>query len=130
MTAAPSARMLTAWRRTEYGAAGAAIRLGRRSPALEALLPRRGAAFLTAWNPMGRRRPEGWNRRMQARLCERLRGLPRHVGFGRLGAWREEHLLVVVDLRRAVVLARHFRQLGILVLRPGGRARLITLAYH
>ncbi len=65
-------RMLRAWRRTLYLLAGRiAVRIGRRSPAADALLAALGArqgVIVTAWNPFGRRRPEGWNRRAGARL--------------------------------------------------------------
>ncbi len=61
--------------------------------------------------------PEGWNRRMQQRLRERLR---RHTALpaeSSLGRWREDMLFVRADPRVVLRLARIFRQCAIVVLR-------------
>ncbi len=122
-----NARLLAAYRRTGYEAAGVVVRVGRRSPAMDRLLRRLGtrmAAFVTAWNPLGRRMPLGWNARMQARLRQaawRLR-FAEGEGFGR--GWSERHLLLAGDPRRATLLARRFRQNAVVLVRRGGAARL------
>ncbi|MCS6930670.1 MAG: DUF3293 domain-containing protein [Acetobacteraceae bacterium] len=125
-------RMLRAWRATAYRlATGALVRIGRRSPAADLLLERLGArcgAIMTAWNPLGRRRPDGWNRRAGTRLAAAVRRIPAVPAEGRLGDWREEGLLLAGDPRRAIVLARRFRQAGIVVIRRGAPARLLLLA--
>lgn len=121
------ARLLLSWRRTEYEAAGAVARIGRRSAAIDALLRRLGvreAAFVTAWNPYGTRAPPGRNARMQARLRAALRGVPIAEGHGRGRGWAEAHLLAGVPEARARVLARRFRQLGFVTVRRGRAARL------
>ncbi|MEN0077339.1 MAG: DUF3293 domain-containing protein, partial [Paracraurococcus sp.] len=67
MTAALGA----AYRASAYEAAGAVARIGRRSPAVEALLRRLGARegwFVGAWNPGSRRLPPGWNSRRHRAL--------------------------------------------------------------
>jgi hypothetical protein len=64
---------------------------------------------------------------MQARLRAWLRGRAMLVGAGTLGRWREEMLLVALDPARAMVLARRFRQRGIVVVRRGQPARLAIL---
>ncbi len=124
-------RLLAAYRRTEYEAAGAVARVDRRSAAVDGLGRRLGAregAFVTAWNPWSRRRPAGWNARMMARLRAAARRLPSLEGEGR-GAhgWSERHLLIAVDARRAAVLARRFRQNAIVVARVGAPARVVVL---
>ncbi|HZF77361.1 MAG TPA: hypothetical protein VE033_16155, partial [Acetobacteraceae bacterium] len=51
-----------AYARTDYEAAGAVARIGRRSPALDALLRRHAASracFITAWNPYSSKMPRG-----------------------------------------------------------------------
>jgi hypothetical protein len=119
-----------AYRRTDYEAAGAVARIGRRSAAMDALLRRLGAregAFVTAWNPFSRRMPRGWNERMQARLREAARRLPSAEGWGRGCGWAERHMLIAADARSAAVLARRFRQNAIVVVRAGRAARLIGL---
>lgn len=123
-------RLLAAYRRTEYEAAGAVARIGRRGAAVDALLRRLGAregAFVTAWNPLSRRTPPGRNARMMARLREAARGLPSAEGEGRGRGWSERHLLLAADPRRAAVLARRFRQNAIVAVRVGAPARLVPL---
>ena len=117
------ARLRAAYRATDYAAGAIAARIGRRVPGLDW----RVAVFLTAWNPYSRRMPDGWNRRMQARLRARLRGRTVLAGTGTLRRWREEMLLVALDPVRAMVLARRFRQRGIVVVRRGQPARLAIL---
>ena len=123
-------RLLAAYRCTEYGAAGAVARIGRRSAAVDAVLLSLGAregAFVTAWNPWSRRMPPGWNARMLLRLREAARRLPHAEGEGRARRWAERHLLLATDPRRAAVLARRFRQSAMVVARVGAPARLVVL---
>lgn len=124
-------RMLRAWRRTLYLLAGQiTVRIGRRSPAADALLAALGArqgVIVTAWNPFGRRRPEGWNRRAGARLRWAARRIATVPAEGRLGTWVEEGLLLVGDPRPALRLARCFRQGGVVHLRRAAPARLLLL---
>lgn len=111
-------RMARAWRQTAYRAGEAVARIGRRSPAMDALLRAMGVrrgAFVGAANPLGRRMPEGWNRRMHRRLGERLRRLTRREGEGVGRGWSEPHWLIGGDPRPALRLARAFRQLGAVI---------------
>ena len=122
-------RLLAAYRGTDYEAAGAVARIGRRDAETDALLKRLGAregAYVTAWNPWSRRMPPGWNARMMARLREAARRLPRAEGEGRGRGWSERHLLLAADPRRAAVLARRFRQHAIVAVRVGAPARLVA----
>lgn len=117
-----------AYASTDYEAAGAVARIGRRSAALDALLRRHGArqaAFVTAWNPYSRRMPRGWNDRMLARLREAARGRVVAEGWGRGRGWAERHLLLAGDPRRIATLARRFRQHAIVAVRPDAPARLV-----
>ncbi len=120
-----------AYRRSSYEAAGAVARVGRRSPALEAVLARLGGGggarqggFLGAWNPLSRRMPPSWNRRMQARLMQVARRLPAAAGWGGTACWQEAHCLFAADPRRLAVLARRFRQAAFVLVRRGQPARL------
>lgn len=128
--AAIAPRLLRAWRLTHYLAAGVTIRIGRRVP--DALFPPGAATeaiLVTAWNPLSRRRPEAWNRRMQQRLSQRLRRAPVIEAEGVLHRWREAMLLVPGDPRPTARLARCFGQHAVVVLRRGQRARLDVLHY-
>jgi hypothetical protein len=124
---APPPAIRAAYARTDYEAAGIIARIGRRNAALDALLRATGArhaGFITAWNPFSHRMPRGWNERMLARLREAARGRVLAEGWGRGRGWAEHHLLVAGDPRRLVQLARRFRQLAIVVVKPGYPARL------
>jgi Protein of unknown function (DUF3293) len=126
-------RLLRPYFRTEYEAGGAVARVGRRSAGIDRLLSGMGAqagAFVTAWNPLSRRMPQGWNRRMQARLAQRVRRLPAVAGHGSGRGWSEQHLLVGGDARRILVLARRFRQRAIVVARRSQPARLVVLCWR
>jgi hypothetical protein len=115
-------RLRRAYRQTRYEAAGQMVRIGARH-ALDLPGP---AAFITAWNPLSRRMPPGWNARMQARL----RALAPAIlaeGFGRGRGWAEQHLLVAGDPRRIGVLARRFRQHAVVLVAPRRAARLLIL---
>jgi hypothetical protein len=118
--------MRAAYLRTEYEAAGVVVRIGRRGAAMDALLRGRRAAFVTAWNPMSRRMPRGWNDRMMDRLRQAARGRIIAEGWGSARGWAERHLLVAGDPRALAVLARRFRQAAIVVVSPGHAARLVV----
>ena len=108
-------RLHDAYRRSDYEAAGAMARIGRRSLGIDALLLRLGArqgGFVGAWNPFSRRMPRGWNDRMLGRLRAAARRLPQAEGSGGHGRWRERHLLLAADPRRLAVLARRARPAG------------------
>lgn len=126
-----SARLLCAYRRTRYGAADAAVRIGQRSPAMDAVLARHHArcgVFVTAWNPYSRRMPDAWNRRMQVLLRQRLRRCTVLAAGGGSGRWHEDHLLVLAPPPLVAHLARQFRQNALVVVRRGVPASLLLLA--
>jgi hypothetical protein len=121
-------RLLRAYRRTRYSAGGVVVRIGRYVPdVLFRQVGAREAVFVTAWNPRSRRMPSGWNARMQQRLAERLRRCAVVPAEGTLGCWHEAHLLVAADVGRMLRVARMFRQLGVVAVRQGHRARLVLL---
>jgi len=85
----------------------------------------RDGVFITAWNPLSRRMPPGWNRRRQIALAERLRRVKVVAGQGRWRGWREAHLLVLAHPERVRRLARLFRQYAVVQVRIGQTVRLI-----
>jgi hypothetical protein len=101
------------------------MRIGRRVPdVLFDRLNARVAVILTAWNPMSRRMPDGWNHRMQAHLRRCLRRCVALEAAGSLKRWREAMLLVAGDPRPRVRLAARFRQRAVVMVRRGDRVRL------
>lgn len=122
------ARRLRAYRRTRYSAAGCVVTIGRRVPdRLSLRLGSRSGVFISAWNPMSRRMPDGWNHRMQARLRARLRRFGSVPADGRLGRWREEHVLVNAHTRKILRIARIFRQNAVVIVQRGRPATLLLL---
>ena len=123
------AQLLNAYRQTRYIAGSVEVRIARRSPAMDALLSVHGArvgVFVTAWNPLSRRMPPAWNRRMQKRLKRRLRRYPTLPAEGFWRRWHEHHLLLLADQRFALKLARQFRQAAIVVVKRGQPATLMA----
>ena len=119
---------MKAYRLTLYCAGEVLARPGQRSPAGDAWLARLGAreaGFITAWNPMSRRHPPGWNVRRQMALRAVLRRHPRLEGSSGYRRWHEHNLLVVAPARVLLGVARRFRQAAIMLLRRGRPARLL-----
>lgn len=126
-----------AYSATTYAAAvPLRLRLGEPNAMLDAMLAELGVedwAYLTAWNPGARERPEAENRAAMERLAAALRerGLQWHVGAGEAddGSWPPEPSLFVPGLARddAVVLGRAFGQVAIVVGRRGRAPELVWL---
>ena len=120
-------RLLRAYRRTRYEAAGIPVFIGRRSPEMDALLRRHGAragVFVTAWNPCSRLMPRAWNNRQQRALLARLRRRTALPAGGTLGHWHEEHVLALAPPPVVIRLAGSFRQNAVVVVRVGRQAIL------
>jgi Protein of unknown function (DUF3293) len=117
--------LLRAYRETTYLVDGVAVRIGRRCP--DALFDRshgREAVLLTAWNPLSRRMPDGWNHRMQQNLRRQLRRFVVLEADGSWRRWREAMLLVASDPRPCIRVAARFRQHAVVILCRGHRARV------
>ena len=129
-------RLVAAYQKTEYvvreADAEIVAHIGERSPALEVLLARHGAAsgtFMTAWNP----RSEPQSREANAAAAERLASLLRdrghrwlpHDGRSKDSDWREEGFFVL-DLpeAEALAVAAEFGQNAVVRVDPGQPARL------
>ncbi len=124
----PDQRALAAvYCRTRYDVPGGVVRIGRCCLATDAMLRShhsRTAVLITAWNPLSRRKPQGWNDRMQSRLLAMVRRYPVLPSRGGARGWAEDHLLVPMPPARACVVARRFRQNAVVVLRAGQPACL------
>lgn len=104
------------------------IRIGRRPQWRRCVVPQGDIVLLSACNPGGRLRPDGWNHRMMQALSQHLRGVKHELGEGRLGGWSEPLYAVRVPLARGLRLARLFRQNAVVVLNGDRPARLVYLA--
>ena len=124
-------RLRRAYLRTRYSVQGHELRIGRRTPAIDALLShytRSEGVLVTAWNPRSRVMPRGWNERQQRRLLAQLRRHRALPAAGGLGRWHEDHVFVLAPLAVVRPLARLFRQHAVVVVRRGQRARLVFIA--
>lgn len=134
LSTAPRNLRLRAYRGAIYRIGEATGRIGRRSRGLDAALAALGAGqgvIVSAWNPMSRRLSAACNRRRAALLRRLVRGpVGKGKGHGPAGegGWFEEHLLIPGPPRRALGLARRFRQAAVVWLRRGRPARLVLLA--
>ena len=130
-------RLLAAYRATRYivrdAGAEIAVRIGERSPALDALLAAHGAergVFITAWNPGSRPQPRAANAaaaaRMEAALAAAGRRWLPHEGRGEAGGWSEEgFFLLDMPAEAALDLAVRFGQNAVVEARRGAPARLL-----
>ncbi len=126
VTLAP--KLLRAYRRTTYQAAGINVRIGQRSTEADRLLRLHGArtaVFITAYNPYSRLMPLRWNQRKQQQLRQALRRRDCICGCGTLARWSEAHWLVFGDPRPIHTLARRYRQNGIVIMRREQPAGLV-----
>jgi len=95
---------------------------------MEALLRQyqvREAVLMTAWNPMSRRMPLGWNMRAQLRLQERLRRFVTLPAEGGWRHWQEHHVLVFAPRAPILRLAGIFRQAAIVFVGTGRSPALV-----
>jgi hypothetical protein len=133
MVAQPATpKLIGAYRKTLYAVGDVRVRVGQRCPELSPILDSMGATqgvFITAWNPLSRRMPPGWNARMQQRLDQASSGYPRIPARGSLHSWQEDHLFVAAPLAPMRRLARRFRQRALLVVGGSRPARLVFLAW-
>ncbi|MEN9499825.1 MAG: hypothetical protein RIS83_1644 [Pseudomonadota bacterium] len=125
---AENAKLARAYHASCYFAGAHVMRIGKRAPALDAVLrcwhvPE--GVFIAAGNPFSRRMAAGWNARRHAALRERLRALPYVEGKGGARRWWEAHCFIGICAARGKRLARLFRQNAMVALRRNGRARLI-----
>jgi hypothetical protein len=113
------------------------IRIGERTPGLDALLHARGLsswAFVTAANPFALRLPDEENARRHAELVRAVgaQGCDFVAGecVGDDGAWPAEAGLLIVGIPEpaARALARDFTQEAIVAGEPGHAARLVFCA--
>lgn len=123
----PTPAVLRAYRLSTYTAGGIVAHVGRRPGPMPRHWAGRDLVVLSACNPCGRLRPDGWNRRMMDHLREALRGFSCAEGEGRLGRWSEPLLLVAIAPARGFCLARRFRQNAVILLRDRRPARLVLL---
>ncbi len=123
----PTPAVLRCYRLSTYRAGAVAARVGHRPRGVAGRWAGRDLVMLSACNPGGRRLPDGWNRRMMARLRDALRGIALVEGEGCFRRWSEPLLLAALAPRRGIVLARRFRQNAVILLRDRRPARLVLL---
>jgi hypothetical protein len=129
--------LVAAYEATAYmvdGRADWTLRIGAACPALSSELARQGldgAAYVSAWNPAGRRAPAVANAAAHALLQARVEAMKLRAfpGWGRgdAGDWPPERSLLILGLAgdAARALACDFGQRACVVLSTGGAARIL-----
>ena len=133
-------RLTAVYRAAEYvardGNREIVVHVDERSPALDALLARHGAAsgtFITAWNPRSKRQAHAVNVAAAVRLARVLRSGKRrwlpHEGRSKESDWREEGFLVLdLPAAEALAVAKEFGQNAVVQVEAGQPARLLFTA--
>ena len=134
-----SDELLDAYRNADYvvfADPDMVLRVGEPSPRLDALLEAEGAAtaaYITAANPGGERRPDARNAAGVAALEDLVAtsGYPRLAGEGRdpEGRWAAEPSVLVIGIYRehAEALGRLFGQNAIVFVEKGAAPELVLL---
>ena len=124
----PTPAVLRSYRRSLYVAGDVSARVDRRPAPMPPRWAGRDLVLLSACNPGGRRRPDGWNTRMMLQLRGTLRDFDHAAGEGRYRRWSEPLLLVAIAPARGIRLARRFGQNAVILLRDRRPAKLVLLA--
>lgn len=126
-------KTLVAYKRSTYRAGPVCTRIGAKPQAMgtfQAGRTRDEWVMLSAYNPGGILKAEGWNKRMFASLERDLQ--KKHIryfrGEGRLHHTGEPLYMVRSPLRVAVQLARKYRQNAVVIIKPRQKSRLLLLA--
>jgi hypothetical protein len=134
--------VLLAYRATDYVAfsdgRASIIRIGHHSLVVDGLLTRmkaRSGAFITAWNPFGKRQSDGtnayWDRELKGYVSTRGFAFLTGEGRGENGNWPPESSILVFGMSRAQAasIGRRFRQNAIVYVLMGRPAELVMLRF-
>ncbi|MDG6094321.1 DUF3293 domain-containing protein [Acetobacter sp. AN02] len=121
----PTPSILRAYCLSTYTAGSITVRIGR--PPRGMCSRHADIVMLSACNPGGRRKADGWNERMMWQLRRDLAGAESCEGEGRLGRVAEPLIAVRMPLARALRLAARYRQNAVVLLRGTQKARLLFL---
>lgn len=123
-----SAKIRLMYQKSLYQAGTVKVKINHYPKNIPKHLKRKTLVMLSAYNPGGRLKAEGWNQRMMQQLKAFLSDYKWVEGKGTLHDVSEPLLMVAMDPRKAKVLARKFRQNAIVLIRDQRYARLVFLA--
>ncbi len=123
-----TARIKSNYKQSLYEAGFIRVKTGFYPLNIPKSLRNKELVMFSAYNPGGRRKVDGWNRKMMEKLSLYLTNYYYVKGKGSLKQFSEPLFMVVMDLRKARVLARKFRQNAIVVLKYQRLSRLDFLA--
>ncbi|MGL4685495.1 MAG: DUF3293 domain-containing protein [Commensalibacter sp.] len=123
----PTPKIDISYRKSTYIAGQVRTRIGRFPQGITEMDRKKTWVMLSAYNPGGRLKVNGWNLRMMNALKERLSRYNFIEGEGRLGEHFEPLVMVAIAPAQGKKLARLFRQNAIVILRHQRQTRLIYL---
>lgn len=124
----PTAKINAAYKESLYQAGSVSTKINQYPKGVSAKLYQTTFVLLSAYNPGGRLRPLGWNIKMMERLEQCLSKYQYVYGKGSLKEVSEPLLMVNIDPRKAIYLARKFRQNAIVLIRHQRKSKLMFLA--
>lgn len=128
-----SPTLIRIYEQTHYCFNGTVLKLMQYSTDARTLLEPsspKGAVFITAWNPLGKKTTDIENRRANVELKKELirQGLNIIDGFGKSpdGQWRENSFFAYpVDKNTSLSLCHHFKQNAVVYISPDGLPELL-----
>lgn len=121
----PTAKINAAYKASLYQAGSVSTKINQYPKGIAAKLYQTTFVLLSAYNPGGRLKPLGWN----IKSLEQYLSKHEYVyGKGSLKEVSEPLLMVNIDPRKAIYLARKFRQNAIVLMQHQRKSKLVFLA--
>lgn len=124
----PTVKIDIAYQQSLYQAGSVITKIGRYPEGIPERLRKSVLVMFSAYNPGGRLKPLGWNRRMMHNLEQYLCRYEYFLGKGSLKAVSEPLFMVNIPVPKVKVLAKKFRQNAIVAIRFQRKSKLIFLA--
>lgn len=124
----PTAKINAAYKESLYQAGSVSTKINQYPKGISEKLHQTTFVLFSAYNPGGRLRPLGWNIKMMERLEQCLSKYEYVYGQGSLKEVSEPLLMVNIDPRKAIYLARKFRQNAIVLIWHQRKSKLVFLA--
>lgn len=124
----PTAKINAAYKESLYQAGSVSTKINQYPKGISAKLHQTTFVLLSAYNPGGRLKPLGWNIKRMKSLAQYLSKYKYVYGKGSLKEVSEPLLMVSIDFRKAIYLARKFRQNAIVIIRYQRKSKLVFVA--
>lgn len=123
-----SAQIRLVYKKSLYKVGSIKIKIDHYPQNIPDILKKKTLVLFSAYNPGGRLKAEGWNKRMMQNLRAYLKRYQYFEGAWSLRNVSEPLFMVVMPPAKAKVLARKFRQNAMVIVRDQRYSRLYYLA--